>query len=636
MPVKQIATEFGHSLPPEAPHNITFHIPGWDTAKALRRGDPDLLSRLASIYPRFGPWSRHPPAPPPLPAPTHSLLLYTHPSIFAATARYATSPHRAPEHRIPPAALLFRVLDIPLTLPLPSEPAGDDAAHHGGAPVRLYAVAYPTDRAPGAVGVWSNLGVGISSRLAAALVPAVERGDVRVVEWEGDGEAVRGLEVGVGEEEGEGKGKGTVPGTGHLPLGEAHGALRRRIAGLVGTRGGQVREGDVFLYPTGMAAVYRLHQALVEVRRGGTVVVLGSVFHNSWHLFKEGVGGMKHFGRCDAESGVMEALVEWLAGERAAGRKVGYVFAEFPSNPILVSVDLRRLREVADKHDVPVVIDETIGSFCNIDVSAVADVIITSITKSFSGYANVMGGSVVLPPSSRHYNAIKSTLAAQFRNEYFHADAARLLANSADYLARSAILNRNALALATFLHKHSQLPTSPITAVLYPPFTNTHSNYLAMMRRGPITDPGATTTTTPAQNNSNDPTPSAPSPAGEPQQQPQPQPQPEFHPGYGCLLAIEFRTLALARAFYNSLSVYQGPHLGAHHTLAFPFNDAIWGADAEAAAYLATYGARAEQVRVSVGLEDEAELLETFEAALAVAGRAMGEDGNEKEGREGR
>ncbi len=35
------------------------------------------------------------------------------------------------------------------------------------------------------------------------------------------------------------------------------------------------------------------------------------------------------------------------------------------------------------------VIDDTIGSFCNIDVSPVADVIITSITKSLSGYANV-------------------------------------------------------------------------------------------------------------------------------------------------------------------------------------------------------------------------------------------------------
>ena len=35
------------------------------------------------------------------------------------------------------------------------------------------------------------------------------------------------------------------------------------------------------------------------------------------------------------------------------------------------------------------VIDDTIGSFCNIDVSPVADVIMTSITKSLSGYANV-------------------------------------------------------------------------------------------------------------------------------------------------------------------------------------------------------------------------------------------------------
>jgi hypothetical protein len=56
MPVKQINTALGHSLPPEVPHNITFHIPGWDTAKALRRGDPELLGKLASNYPRFGPW----------------------------------------------------------------------------------------------------------------------------------------------------------------------------------------------------------------------------------------------------------------------------------------------------------------------------------------------------------------------------------------------------------------------------------------------------------------------------------------------------------------------------------------------------------------------------------------------------
>ncbi|KAL2126488.1 hypothetical protein VTI74DRAFT_825 [Chaetomium olivicolor] len=603
MPVKQITTELGHSLPPEAPHNITFHIPGWDTAKALRRGDPELLGKLSSIYPRFGPWCevRHLstllhtllnlPS-------THGLLLYPHPSAPSLTQSYSRSPFRKPEHRIPPAQLLFRAVDIPLTLPLASEPDSSgsfssDEEGHGGERrvVRLYTVAYPLASAPGAVGVWQNLGIGISSRLAAALIPGVERGEARVVDWRADGrddvsedkvprllERERGL----------------------LPLGEAHRGLRRRIAGLVG-RGGKVDEGDVWLYPTGMAAVFRLHQALVEVRGGGRVVVLGSVFHNSFHLFEESEGGMKHFGRVE-EDGMMEELEGWLEGERDGGRRVAYMFAEFPSNPILASVDLRRLRKIADKFDIPVVIDDTIGSFCNIDVSPVADVIITSITKSLSGYANVMGGSVTLLPSSPHHLSLKTALAANFQNEYFHPDAHKLLSNSQSYLARSAILNRNALTLATYLHQQSQKATSPLTRILYPPFTKTLSNYQSLML--------------------------SPYPTEEGEEDGK---KKTFHPGYGCLLSLEFTTLRVARAFYDNLSVYHGPHLGAHHTLAFPFNDAIWGTDPEAAAYLATYGARAEQVRVSVGLEDEEELIDTFKAALEVAERVKREEEEEEE-----
>lgn len=206
-----------------------------------------------------------------------------------------------------------------------------------------------------------------------------------------------------------------------------------------------------------------------------------------------------------------------------------------------------------------------------------------------------MGGSIVLPPNSPHYASLHHTLTTAFHNELFHPDAAKLLANSQSYHARSAILNRNALTLATFLHTYSpsspsssesSSQSSPITAVLYPPFTNTHKNYTTLMLP----------------------------------------PTPDFTPGYGCLLAIEFTTLRVARAFYDALSVYHGPHLGAHHTLAFPFNDAIWGADPDAAAYLRTFGANPEQVRVSVGLEDEEELVDTFRAALEVAERVRREE----------
>lgn len=192
-----------------------------------------------------------------------------------------------------------------------------------------------------------------------------------------------------------------------------------------------------------------------------------------------------------------------------------------------------------------------------------------------------MGGSLLLPPHSPHHSLLSQTLSRQFRNEYFHPAAAKLLSNSADYLTRSQVLNRNAFSLANYLfQEHVPSSSSPVKAVLYPPFTDTKPNYNAVMR--PPTD--------------------------------------DFpDPGYGCLLAIDFETLPLAKVFYDNLSVYHGPHLGAHQTLAFPFNDAIWGVEPGAAEYLKTFGANPEQVRISVGLESEEELLDTFKFALEKA-----------------
>lgn len=49
-------TEFGHSVPPEGPHTITTHVPGWNSVQGLIKGDVDLLQKVRSIYPRFGPF----------------------------------------------------------------------------------------------------------------------------------------------------------------------------------------------------------------------------------------------------------------------------------------------------------------------------------------------------------------------------------------------------------------------------------------------------------------------------------------------------------------------------------------------------------------------------------------------------
>lgn len=68
---------------------------------------------------------------------------------------------------------------------------------------------------------------------------------------------------------------------------------------------------------------------------------------------------------------------------------------EFPSNPLLRSPNLRRLRALADKYEFLIVVDETIGNFVNVEVMPYADVVVSSLTKVFSGDANVMGGRSV-------------------------------------------------------------------------------------------------------------------------------------------------------------------------------------------------------------------------------------------------
>lgn len=75
------------------------------------------------------------------------------------------------------------------------------------------------------------------------------------------------------------------------------------------------------------------------------------------------------------------------------------LFTETPSNPLLRTADLRRLRALADKFGFVIVVDDTVGSWVNVDVmggrgggGGYADVVVSSLTKWFSGRANVMGG----------------------------------------------------------------------------------------------------------------------------------------------------------------------------------------------------------------------------------------------------
>lgn len=99
----------------------------------------------------------------------------------------------------------------------------------------------------------------------------------------------------------------------------------------------------------------------------------------------------------------LDQIESFLESEKRDGRKIQAIWAEFPANPMLTTPDLSRLRQLANRFDTILCIDDTIGAFCNVDIMGAdgADIKLTSLSKTFSGYADVLGGSAVLNPLSK-------------------------------------------------------------------------------------------------------------------------------------------------------------------------------------------------------------------------------------------
>ena len=94
----------------------------------------------------------------------------------------------------------------------------------------------------------------------------------------------------------------------------------------------------------------------------------------------------------DADIDELETILEKESKRDPTTPPILALFTEFPSNPLLRSADLPRLRGLADRYEFLIVIDETIGNFVNVEVLSYADVVVSSLSKIFSGQSNVMGG----------------------------------------------------------------------------------------------------------------------------------------------------------------------------------------------------------------------------------------------------
>lgn len=462
---------------------------------------------------------------------------FTAPQMLSVVRTYGLAEARG-EFRLAPQDLTFKCADV------------------GG--IRLYLAYFPRAKTKGVAAAWQEPGLGLSTRLAESLLEHVASAAEVGCDW------------------------ASPPAPTYVAETPSHARLRERLCEYVHRAAVDPAKvaatpADVFLYPTGMAAIYYIDSHIASCR-DGTVLALGSLFNNTIQLLRETHGSqLRHFPHVD-DAG-LAALDTWLRGEKDAGRAVRYAIIEFPSNPVLVSADLARVRDLARAHDFILVVDDTIASFSNADLLPTCDLLVSSLTKSFSGYANVMGGSTILNPLSPHYPALSAAYAAGFHNEFFGPDVDVLLSNSEDYLARSAKLGANAALLARHLRDAAARPSSPVAKVHHPSVLPCEANYTAHLRR----------------------------------------PTDAYTPSYPCLLSVDFVSLEAAKAFYDTLGFYPGPHLGAHKSLSLCYGALAFSKDEQEKAFQADFGVLEEAVRISVGLEEWDDLRDTVDVALKAA-----------------
>ncbi|OLL22673.1 putative cystathionine gamma-synthase, partial [Neolecta irregularis DAH-3] len=293
---------------------------------------------------------------------------------------------------------------------------------------------------------------------------------------------------------------------------------------------------DVYLYPCGMSAIYNAHRILLNIIGEFKSLCYGFPYSDTLKILDKFGPGSYFYGFASSEE--LDQIERLLN----SGEKILALFCEAPSNPLLTTPDLSRIHLLADKFDFCVVVDETIGTFANINVLPYADIIVSSLTKVFSGDSNVMGGSLVLNPRSRFYQRLKKAMKLEYEDTLWLTDAVHLERNSRDFVDRIHRINSNAEML--------------LKRVYYPKINPSRLFYDHIRLEGA---------------------------------------------GYGGLLSLTFETVGQAKSFFDALPLPKGPSLGTNFTLCSPYtllahyNELPWASN---------YGVEASLVRMSVGLEE--------------------------------
>jgi len=156
--------------------------------------------------------------------------------------------------------------------------------------------------------------------------------------------------------------------------------LEKRIAAL---------EGGVAALALASGAAAVTYSIMTLAQNGDHIVSANNIYGGTYNLLRHTL----------PQYGIKTSFVDIFdkqALEAAIGESTKAIFIESLGNPHSEVVDIETLAEVAHKHKIPLVVDNTFGSPSHIrPIEHGADIVIHSATKFIGGHGTTLGGVIV-------------------------------------------------------------------------------------------------------------------------------------------------------------------------------------------------------------------------------------------------
>lgn len=228
---------------------------------------------------------------------------------------------------------------------------------------------------------------------------------------------------------------------------------------------------NITLAPSGMNAVYGVIKGLrsIQRRNGRDILVqLGWLYLDTMNIVKYHYHQTKIF----PDIKDLDLLEEYLKDN---GLKITAIITEIPTNPLLQCVDVKRLKSLCRKYNIPLVVDATLSTPYNVDLEDYADICIESLTKFASGNADVLMGAIILNQKSKLSNMDVEFF--KHCDKAYIKDIQRLAFEIKDYKTRVKRISSNTKALVEYFKTCSY-----IDKIYYCLNSENESNYKQIMK----------------------------------------------------------------------------------------------------------------------------------------------------------